>query len=742
MMVKLDDSGAPPRGAQQADRAAEPGLRVHLPTVALSLLLRSWWLLLGGALGAAAGIVAAKSLGTHQFRAETVMMHKAPPPPANGASRGPVYAPPSLNTALDMVKLRGNLAEVRRRLKLDTKLSALGAAIDVELQRKTTLVVVEVTWDDAVMAAKIANTTREVFVAHQLEIRKRELVPRLADLNTRRARIAAELAEAEGKLKAFTNEHKVVDISQELRSYLEELSSADALYEQARLQQTTVDLQLKNLDATLVDLRKRVAAEQNAASSQMEALSNVNIRLNRLRQSISKDKRTKELSAELAQRQIELERARKLHEIGALSDARLEKAKLAHERVAIQLNDSPQVKEWKAEMARLDESVVPSGGKAATPSSALMTDVLRKTFDLQLTQVANQQRVDHLKLVRDRLQTKLDKLPSLQRSYAELARGVSSRELQLADLVDRIGRVQRVAESQTTGFTLISEAEPPIRPRKSNRKLIVIGVAGGGLLLGALLMLVGAALDLELRSAPELALWAEPTLVSLPQVSDPPLVASEGPLLERYRRLAHLLLEQQGQRVGAPGKVLLVASAEAAEGRTTVAANLAAGLGRLDRRVLLIDADLRHAGQPRGGPALASLIDAGPGGMAWGLGEYLAFAAEIDGVIDATKLPGVSCVPLIGPPAHADQLGSRRLEELLDHARAHYDLVLIDGPPLLDSVDAELLAARVDGVLWVARACVARRGRVAAAIARLREIGAPLIGSVLNGARGVYGRLG
>ena len=85
------------------------------------------------------------------------------------------------------------------------------------------------------------------------------------------------------------------------------------------------------------------------------------------------------------------------------------------------------------------------------------------------------------------------------------------------------------------------------------------------------------------------------------------------------------------------------------------------------------------------------------------------------------------------PPNPVDMVGSQRMQELLAELAQQVDVVLIDGPPVLPVADAAVLAQAVDGVLLVVNAGETRREAARHAVERLRQVGADLVGVVLNG---------
>jgi protein-tyrosine kinase len=161
---------------------------------------------------------------------------------------------------------------------------------------------------------------------------------------------------------------------------------------------------------------------------------------------------------------------------------------------------------------------------------------------------------------------------------------------------------------------------------------------------------------------------------------------------EQYRRLAAALHQSQ---ISTAIKVVMIASAVPAEGKTLTAANLALTLSEsYHRRVLLVDADLRR-------PSLHRVlnIDGAPG------------LTEILQAVEDRKLPIYRVSPNLSVlPAGAASLdpmaalASARMRHILDEARELFDWVIVDTPPVALLSDANLVAANVDGVVFVVKA--------------------------------------
>jgi len=170
-------------------------------------------------------------------------------------------------------------------------------------------------------------------------------------------------------------------------------------------------------------------------------------------------------------------------------------------------------------------------------------------------------------------------------------------------------------------------------------------------------------------------------------------------------------------------RVVLITSPVSGDGKTFVATNLAQAIVRqADRRVLLIDADLRS-------PNLHIALGASP---APGLGDYLNGSADELSVIQHGQEGGLYFIGGGTTVNNASELLSNgRLNSLIEHTGAHFDWILIDSPPCLPVADASVIAGLCDGVLLVLRAGSTPSSAASKASQEIPK--KKLIGVVLNG---------
>jgi succinoglycan biosynthesis transport protein ExoP len=182
------------------------------------------------------------------------------------------------------------------------------------------------------------------------------------------------------------------------------------------------------------------------------------------------------------------------------------------------------------------------------------------------------------------------------------------------------------------------------------------------------------------------------------------------------------------------GRCLLITSAIGGEGKTTLAAQLAARCGNAGMSTLLIDADLRRA-------ALCPLLDVpeGPG---------LSDVLKEDATIDEVVIPVQGGTFYLLPAGTAIQDTSRIFQNpnlglLIARLRQLYDLIIIDSPPVLPVPDALILGRWTDGAVLAARYDISRFPQVERARRQLDNAGIAIMGTVINGMRNAdsyYGR--
>lgn len=299
---------------------------------------------------------------------------------------------------------------------------------------------------------------------------------------------------------------------------------------------------------------------------------------------------------------------------------------------------------------------------------------------------------------------------------------------QIADLQNRLSDLAPAGSLQSG--QVVAPANRPRSPVSPSYPRNVALALMLGLALGVGAAFVRERLDDRIRGVNDLETHVgAPVLAAVPRwnIRRAPyqeLLMSEAepysPVSEAYRTLRTGLLFA-ANRGGA--RTILVTSAGAGEGKTTTTARLGVALAHAGKRVVLVCADFRR-------PQLHRFFT-----LEEGDGLVNALAGELD-VRRALVRPGIENLQFLpsGPlPTNPDHmLGSDAMERILSVLAVDADIVLIDGTPVLGLADALSLAPLVDGVLFVAADRRTTRRRVAEARQLLEQVGANVVGSVLN----------
>ena len=278
--------------------------------------------------------------------------------------------------------------------------------------------------------------------------------------------------------------------------------------------------------------------------------------------------------------------------------------------------------------------------------------------------------------------------------------------------------------------SLAEPARLPVQPSSPNVMRNTVSGALCGFVLACSLILLQSLFDVTVRGEKQLAeLLDYPLLARIPEhTGDSNGRNMVGPRLkpreqEGYKTLRTALGFALPQIQGA--RVVGVSSAMAGEGKSTSAANLAFALSQLDRRVLLLECDLRR-------PSLHEKLPLSQGP---GLSEYLCGQAAPEDVIRLCDLRGGRfSVARAGrvPPNPSELLNSQRMEEMIHRLRREYDDIILDLPPVGEVGDALSVARYTDGTVLVVRRNYCDSLRLRAAVRQFEAVKARILGVVLN----------
>jgi succinoglycan biosynthesis transport protein ExoP len=344
--------------------------------------------------------------------------------------------------------------------------------------------------------------------------------------------------------------------------------------------------------------------------------------------------------------------------------------------------------------------------------------------------------------------------------YNILKREVDSNKQLYEGLLQRLKEAGISAGLNASNIRVVDAAVPPMSPAKPRVLLnLALGLIAGAV-LGVGLALLQEHLDNTLKSTDDIERFLRmPALAMIPsrqsflheknghRKSLPEIllgVAGKGRqvfskgepqdswfridseamersiLSEAFRGLRTSVLLSTASR---PPRSLAFVSAEPGEGKTTICSNLAISLAQLGKRVLVVDGDMRR-------PKIHALFDLQP---RVGLVNYLAGQEEWRGLLQPSGVDGLDCL-VCGPvpPNPSELLSSERMQTLLKEAVADYSFVFLDSPPLLNLADGRILSTMAEGAVLVVKGGATPRELVQRAQSYVSDVGAHLIGVVLN----------
>ena len=314
-------------------------------------------------------------------------------------------------------------------------------------------------------------------------------------------------------------------------------------------------------------------------------------------------------------------------------------------------------------------------------------------------------------------------------NLASLTREVETNRQLYELFYSRMRETAQTGDLESVNARVVEAAIVPRYPIKPNKKLAIILAFGLSLLTG-----IGAAFLLEQLNN---------TVRSAADVDDKlglPLLGMV-PLLGRKARnnAALALFDNTQNRFGEairtirtgislssldnPHKIILVTSSVGAEGKSTVAMNLALAFAQVER-VLLLDTDMRH-------PSVAHKLNLDRSQP--GLTELLAHQAPIKDCITTVEEYNLDVLKTgLIPPDPLVLLSSGALSKLIMVLRDRYDRVIIDSPPILPVSDAAVLSTHADSLVYVIKSDTTSIQQIKNGLGQLQRFNAPITGVVLN----------
>jgi len=337
------------------------------------------------------------------------------------------------------------------------------------------------------------------------------------------------------------------------------------------------------------------------------------------------------------------------------------------------------------------------------------------------------------------LTNRVKTFPNVEQDLLRLTRDVKVNSELYTGLLNSFQQLRLVKEGKVGNVRIVDMAAVPERAVKPRRSMI-LGLAGVlGLLAGLALAFVRNSLRAGIKDPSDIEQHAGMHVFAVVPHSDTQtqqtkaikgkesgnhvlaVLDPQDPVVESLRSLRTAL---QFAMLDTASNMVLITGPTPGIGKSFTSVNFAAVLGAADKKVLLIDADLRkgylnqYFGQPR----------------ERGLSEVISGSLPLDDALRRNVMPNVDFLATgTLPPNPAELLMTPAMQALLQKASSEYDLVLIDTPPVLAASDTAILAPLVGAVFMVARAEVTSLGELQESAKRLTQSGVQTRGVIFNG---------
>ncbi|MGJ5672081.1 MAG: GumC family protein [Nostochopsis sp.] len=567
--------------------------------------------------------------------------------------------------------------------------------------------------DDPVKAQKVLQALQKVYKDYDLKQRKQHLDQALNFVNDRLTKIKQEVKQAEGNLEKFRKKYNLIDPEVEGKILLGNLAEIKKQLQATRAQLQDVQGRHKNLQKEIAYSPQNIplpspVSPSNSYQTLLNEIQKTELSLSQERQRFTDDSPVVQNLIQQHQSQLELLRS-------------LSTKDLAKQPTDSKLKDLSKWEELKRELA--EEKLSPEANPEQPQLiQGLLGEIdqklMQQLIDVQTTAQRLSANEQSLLQSEKQIRSELNKYPTLISEYNRLLPEVQATRKKLE---------QMTAAQQVLGLKIaqtgseLQVLEEPLRgiDLGSNSLLFILG----GIILAPLLS-VGTAIIRELSdnvvySPQELQkLTHLQLLATVPKLSKPrrykqllnlPKIwhsrkdkdTSEGKTLPIYAAWpSHESLDIAYQNLqiitsSVSSKSVMLTSAQPKEGKTSIALGLAVSAARMHKRVLLIDANLRE-------PSLHKTLELSND---WGLSLLLLDETDTSDQRYIQPVHPSIDVLTAGSPAEdpVKLLTSGRMKELLESFEQTYDLVLIDAPAILKTVDARILATLCDRIIMVSR---------------------------------------
>lgn len=572
---------------------------------------------------------------------------------------------------------------------------AISLGLSVKPVIGTDILQVSYSSTDPRMSAAVVNEVMKAYIAKNVESARKDAIAARKFILDQLPATERAVNQAEANLRQFKEANGVVALEQEATASVQSLATLDQQITQAQAD-------LRQANARVAQLRAQVGMDTSTA-----------LTVSALNQSQGVQKAL----ADWQQAQAQLAKQQTLYKGLHPSVTQLQRQEQAAKAV---------VQDRVAEILGR-EAQVPTGQlQVGTTKETLVGELAKAEVD----QLSLAQRLDALGKSQAAFASRSSSLPALDQMQRELQRQLDAAQTTYKGLLTRLQEVQIAANQRVGNAEVVSQAEVPIAP--VGPRVMLNLLAGGvvGILLGIAAAFLLDYSDRSIRTMREARDLFKYTLLGVIPTVEAGLFGSEAVPKVITREQSSFAAQEAYQMLQAnlrfltseSLKSIVVTSAVGKEGKSTVAANLAAAMAQVKQRVLLVDANMRMPCQHHAWD-LTNLV-----GLSNVIVNQVRFEQAVHQVSPYLHVLTAGVIP----PNPVTLLDSRQMAQLIQQFSGTYDIVIFDAPSLSGTVDSTVLNKLTDGTLLVVRPGTIDMETGKTAKEYLAQTGQTVLGMVIN----------
>lgn len=335
------------------------------------------------------------------------------------------------------------------------------------------------------------------------------------------------------------------------------------------------------------------------------------------------------------------------------------------------------------------------------------------------------------------LNSTLKQLPDVQRQYLQLYREVEVKTQLYTALLNSYQQLRIAKAGEIGNVRIVDTAVEPVQPIKPKKlQILILSIFLGGF-LGTLIALLRSMLRTGVKDSTQIENEFDlPVYATVPRS---PVQETRMSILKKKKSIPILAVKHNDDIAveslrsirtaihfalsNAKNNIIMIAGPSPEVGKSFISTNLATILAQSDKKVLLIDADMR-----RGYIHKYFNLDVKPG-----LSEYLSNLADLSQVVRQTNVTGLSVIARGKNPTNpSEMLSSEQFKALMEQLSQQYDHIIIDTPPILAVTDGIIISQYAGVNLLVARYAKSQMKELELSLNRFEQANVKVNGFILN----------